>query len=462
MAENNYADYVKKVKEILSSKHKVELDVATIDLVVQETLSLVTQEYFTAAIQQPEEPPTPQEPEEPPAPPEPPKPPSKNVTDKLEVLDTPFKDRPAYVRNVWDMHKYDNKVYFGYGNASNYGPAGAVNGGPVKPFYYDPATKSFSAQKIVVMSKQGGRTALTKDYIEEEQVDNFKVFGGKLYIPGTDSKGGPAEGNIFKLNDGVWEQYPFVPYAGVSHLYDVEIFNGRMFAAIGQSALVMHSLDNGLNWAVTGFTPYGGRVYTFFRLDGKLHAVGAWFMDKTDKTRYKEKVELLSITPDFKAVSTAFPMDNMMPGYKSQGFSNMVRMIRVNYFKDKLLYIFGEVYNDHQVKPQGMVVATSVNNTSRVIFPEENVIPTDIIVRENEVFALTYQKVSKTEYKNVVYRSKDLETWSELINFTQETYANSFEELNNEFYFGLGTDATDVSPASGRILKVDGTPFLSE
>ncbi|MDN4525308.1 hypothetical protein [Fictibacillus fluitans] len=120
MAEiKNFAAYVEKVQNRLSELHGIRLDANVIDLVVKETTDLIIKEYLTAP-EQPQQPPQP--------PPQPEQPRSKDITPNLSILSTPFADKPPYARNVWDMQTFDNKVYFGYGNASNYGPSGSVNG----------------------------------------------------------------------------------------------------------------------------------------------------------------------------------------------------------------------------------------------------------------------------------------------------------------------------------------------
>ena len=53
---------------------------------------------------------------------------------------------------------------------------------------------------------------------------------------------------------------------------------------------------------------------------------------------------------------------------------------------------------------------------------------------------LTYTRKQANVYVSRVYQTNDLTTWNEILRFTQDTYAKSFEELDGDFYFGLGTD----------------------
>jgi hypothetical protein len=50
------------------------------------------------------------------------------------LLGNPF-SKDAYARNVWDMQVYEESIYLGHGNSSNYGPS--ANAGPVDVIKYN-------------------------------------------------------------------------------------------------------------------------------------------------------------------------------------------------------------------------------------------------------------------------------------------------------------------------------------
>lgn len=100
-----------------------------------------------------------------------------------------------YARNVWDMHLWDGRIYLGHGNSSNLGPA--VNAGPVDVISYDPATGGFA----------------TEFSVDDEQIDKFRVVGGKLHIPGHDPRDPWELGNFYVLEKAGWKKIRRSPRA---------------------------------------------------------------------------------------------------------------------------------------------------------------------------------------------------------------------------------------------------------
>ena len=70
-----------------------------------------------------------------------------DVTDQIVLLGNPLTAKyqngtpKVYARNIWDMHAFGNKIYFGSGNSSNEGPA--PNSGPAVLWSYDIAKQEF-------------------------------------------------------------------------------------------------------------------------------------------------------------------------------------------------------------------------------------------------------------------------------------------------------------------------------
>ena len=69
------------------------------------------------------------------------------------------------------MQLWGDKIYLGYGNSSNKGPA--PNAGPVRVIAYHPQTGCFE----------------TEFTVDEEQIDRYRVIEGQLFIPGHDPLG---------------------------------------------------------------------------------------------------------------------------------------------------------------------------------------------------------------------------------------------------------------------------------
>ncbi|XEC96005.1 hypothetical protein AB6A23_05405 [Paenibacillus tarimensis] len=383
----------------------------------------------------------------------------KDVTSTLEVLGRPF-SKPAYARNVWDMQVFEGKIYMGHGNSSNLGPS--PNAGPVPVYYYDPVTDKFIVQDVV-SPISSTKTTEIKKYVDEEQIDIFKVFNGTLYIPGHDPRRESWEyGNYYKLSGDNWVKYRNVP-KGI-HVYDMAYYNGKLFAALGgRSSEVLMSEDDGVTWEKIGVVSESGppRAYTLFEFKNKLYAVSAII---PQNNIWPDAAEILTISESKKkenleAVRTTVYGSKMFPDIIKDGAIPYMRMVRTSTVKDKLLYIAGEIHNDHQWIPQGLFVATDLGSARGVIFPNADALPMDILVRGDQIYVLAYVKNSSRLYTNMVYKikAKDLDkdaNWIELFRFSQDTFARSFEELNGDFYFGLGSDVEPLSESSGTILRV--------
>jgi hypothetical protein len=395
----------------------------------------------------------------------------KDVTSKLEVLGQPFAKTSIYARNVWDMQLFDGKIYLGHGNSSNTEPA--PNAGPIPIYYYEPATNKFVVQDVVSTNPSTHKTEIKK-YVDEEQIDTFKVMNGKLYIPGNDARGEDWKyGNYYKLDNDKWIKYRNIPN-GI-HVYDMAYYQGKLFAAISAkngekiNPDVLMSEDDGITWkkigTINAFGPL--RAYTLFVFKNKLYAESG-IPPKNNK--WSDEAKILSIHTEggFEkpaTESTTVYGSKMLPGLtKNYTSLNYMKMVRTTVVNDNLLYIAGEIYNDQQWIPQALFVANDINDARRVIFPNPNALPMDILVRGNTVYVLTYTKTSSGQYMNKVYKTNasDLYSdvnWTELFSFKQDTYARSFEELNGDFYFGLGTDMDVLPKSTGTILRVKSTAY---
>ncbi len=83
------------------------------------------------------------------------------------------------------------------------------------------------------------------------------------------------------------------------------------------------------------------------------------------------------------------------------------------------------------------------------------------MVRDKYVYILCYSEID--ERIAVMYAKRDtLDRWKELFYFESESFARSFELLNDDFYFGIGSEIENVknwhqyeiSPDMGNILRI--------
>ncbi|MBR2563113.1 MAG: hypothetical protein IKE29_00640 [Paenibacillus sp.] len=375
---------------------------------------------------------------------------SVDVTSKLELLGRPF-NKSAYANNVWDMQLYNGKIYLGHGNSSNMGPA--QNAGPIPVIYFDTVNAQFQTQAVTNSSPSV--IPSTRMYVDEEQIDIYKVLNGKLYIPGHDSDGESWEwGNFYRLDGDEWIKYRNLP-KGV-HVYDLAYYQGKLFAALGTETkpTVLISLNDGETWQLFGtINSMGFRAYTLFQINGKLYASAMMY---PANNIWNDKTNLLEINERLEKRDVIIYGSKMLPGLTYQQGTVPYNKIGKNInFNNKLVYIAGGVFNDSQLLPKSLNVMTDINQVRRVNLTDSNALPTDLLVRDDKVYVLTYTRKQANVYLNRVYQTNDLITWDEILRFTQDTYAKSFEELDGDFYFGLGTDPDVLSPSSGKLLRVN-------
>ncbi len=120
----------------------------------------------------------------------------------------------VYARNVWDLQIFDGRLYIGAGNSNNRGPA--QNAGPVPIIAYDPQRHVFQREYIV----------------DDEQIDQYYIFDGELYLPGHDPRESWELGNLYRLATGrKWRKLRTIPHA--INTYALAIHNGVLYAGLG-------------------------------------------------------------------------------------------------------------------------------------------------------------------------------------------------------------------------------------
>lgn len=359
----------------------------------------------------------------------------KDVTANVVLLGQPFTKGP-YARNVWDMQVFNDRIYLGHGNCNNRGPSPSA--GPIPVIYYDTTLNKFVTQYTV----------------NEDQIDLYKVINGNLYIPGYDSRESWEYGNYYVMANNTWQKYRTIPKA--SHVSDMAYYKGFLYAATSTEGFspIIKQVNTATSWCwvsqmpTTGdtFYPMSNMVNTLFEFRDKLYAVSMMFYLNT----FKENTIL--VMDGTNSVTQKIYGNKMIPGSSA---TYMYRMLRPTIFNDNIVYLGVKLANDIQWAPESMYIAPDINQAQRVVLPVPTSLPSDILLRNNTLYVLAYVKASDSSYTNIVYQTTDLKTWSELFRFTSDTFARSFEELNGDFYFGLGCNHNETLPSStGNILKV--------
>ncbi|QAY66756.1 hypothetical protein [Paenibacillus protaetiae] len=313
----------------------------------------------------------------------------KDVTNHVEMLGSPFSNKPLYARNVWDMQLFDHQIYFGYGNSSNSDPA--PNAGPIPIVYYDLEHRTFNANSGIISTSTNATNGkkTIKKAADEEQIDTFKILNGTLYFPGNDARGeGWDYGNFYRLEKDGWHKYRNLP--GAVHVFDMAYYEGSLFAAIGSDkAEVLRSDDQGLTWKSAGSIPHMARAFTLIPFQGKLYASGGIPVS----SRSSADITLLSINEHKQVSFITVPLSTLMPQIQPANVQGNLRIAKPVEWKGKLLYIYGEVQNDIQLKPRGLALATEAfKNVKPIKLPDPDTVPRDIVARDQLIYLLASNK----------------------------------------------------------------------
>ncbi len=339
-----------------------------------------------------------------------------NVTSSVKLLGNPFL-KETYARNVWAMQAWHHKIYFGHGNSSNLAPSS--NAGPVPIYAFNPATGLF-----------------TTDFtVDDEQIDIFRVIDGVLTIQGHDPRESWDFGNYYQLGESGWTKTRNIP--GGIHAFDIYSFNGLWFAALGPNVGVTDivvSSDDGQSWNnATGYDFGFARIYSLFELGGTLYGATSAYGDSVIHIlQYNSGVDFTEI--DASAMGK--------------------RIARPTNYLGKLVYVNALPVNDQQWVPIGLNVSAAMGSADTVALPN-GALPRDIKVGQDDaLYVLGSKQNDDSTWTISVTQTTDLVHWNEVLSFTQDTFARSFEQMDGYFYFGLGCE-TDVLPDStGNILRV--------
>jgi hypothetical protein len=350
--------------------------------------------------------------------------PANDVTPFIQKIGNPFSEKAIYGRNVWDMQLFNGRIYMGHGDTSG-------NAGPIPICSYNPSSQSF-----------------TNEYTApEEQIGPFRVIDGQLYTPGNDAREGWDLGSFYKLDPNGWVQKRTIPNA--LHVYDVAVHNGIMFAAIGtdsttQVPKIMMSRDMGQTW--TSASTESGRSYNFFQLGGEIYAVT--YLSNLENPSWNNVVSRFDGT---HFVDAPFNSSKMIP---NTPIGTRLRMIRTAMLGSELLYVGAQIDNQSQWDGYALFAASTVDTARRVALPEATAKVYDVLVRNNMAYVLASVQQTNGKHTILVYSSQNASQWTELLRFTADTFARSFEELNGDFYFGLGSNVAAQSPVTGDIIRI--------
>jgi hypothetical protein len=344
---------------------------------------------------------------------------------QVEQLGQPF-EKPAYARNVWDIQRFGTRLYFGHGNSSNNNPS--PNAGPIDVISYDAVGAAFQ----------------TEFTVDDEQINTFRVLNARLYIPGHDAREGWELGNFYRLEQPGWKKYRTIPNA--VHVFDIYAFDGKLFAALSPqpgSTNICLSDDDGLSWRDITYSARmpNIRIFSLFELNGALYGSTGNFLLRYDGG---DVFTPLSSTKDF----------NLFPDAPDDGLGRRVE--RPVNFLDQLIYIGAIPSNDMQWDPIGLYAAQDPADVRVLSIPGGGLMRDLVVDSVGRLCVLSDRRLADGQHLIRVHASTDLQRWTELLRFQADTFARSFEELGNDFYFGLGCDTHSLRASTGTILRVKG------
>lgn len=352
--------------------------------------------------------------------------PPPDVTAAVERLGNPFPADNAFTRNVWDMQLFGGRIFLGHGNSIE-------NTGPTAIWALDPASGRLSAEFTT----------------SEEQVDVFRVLGGELYVPGHDARDDWTLGNFYRLEDGGWVKHRTIPHG--LHVYDLALMGGKLFAAIAterkpDQAPLMVSEDRGLTWK-PAVHDEPDEMYALFQAGGGLYAAPRIFGSTTPEPGALLRYGNGGFARTPAAGAALIP--TVPPGETG-------RVVKPVEFRGRLVYVAASAPQAPVFDwvPSALVVGSGVDDVHRAALPDPSALPFDVLARDGVLYVLTASFAPDGGRTIRVYQSGDAERWTELFSFRAATFARSFEEVDGDFYFGLGTTFAAQAPASGDLLRV--------
>lgn len=308
-------------------------------------------------------------------------------------------------RTVWDLQYHDGRIYIGIGNYWQ-------NMGPIDVWSFD--SETFRKECTV----------------DEEQIQIFREYGGRLYIPGMDGTEPWEYGNLY-IRNGQWQKLRTIPVA--AHVYDVAVL-GDIYISLSSSIsrAILKSSDMGQTWEkVIDTNESKSSFIEMVALGNSLVIMGRNSEGQECVYKYSDgNTEKLVIPP---------PQDMV----RSMPHNKMVA------FGDGVLYNVN-CASHYAGKPAPLMFLNDFINGPVIIEKFQNMHVRDIIIRHNTCYVLAILYL-KDDFRGAIYSSSDLDNWKEIAEFSVPAEPRSLELLDGVFYIGLGGRYID----SGSIYRLD-------
>lgn len=309
-----------------------------------------------------------------------------------------------------DLILFRGNLYVGSGDWGG-------NLGPVEMYCYDTSQKRW----------------IHSETLPDEEVNAFSVIENTLFTPGIDPRDDWSWGNLYFLEDGVWQTKRTIP--GGIHCFDLAYLDGLLFAAVkteGEALQVALSPDLGETFTLLPLRKNGAPV-TDVRFYFDLLTIGENVYAICDKELYRYN-------------GTAFAYET--------SWEDTVKRKQYNAPKRMNLFLAKAIVGETTYFTTGIFYACSSPNHLREIELPENAVAYDLYVYENNLYVLC-NLLTEEGYTVTVYRY--LSEGDEFIRetaFKSAIPAISFACDDTAFYFSLASNNTKHTD-HGRILKIE-------
>ena len=333
----------------------------------------------------------------------------------------PKDDMPdCQARSIHDLLLYDGRIYVGCGDWER-------NRGPIDVWSFAPAAEGIP------------ETFVKEFTVDEEAVEVFREYGGKLYVPGIDGCHRTGQdwslGNLYVKAAGKWQKLRTVP-KGIL-VRDVAELDGKLYVSTCTTAgaELFESEDGGRSWRRGGWNARRGWFGHLLPLaEGLLVTCSD---PQMGAHRYANgKLEPLSIP--------------VLPGCGRSPCPHIMRLERFGR---------GAVYTaEYKGRRWPLFYLEDLEQGAVVVEQFRDPMVNDIVVRDGRCYVLTGQHVGGKEptCSGAIYVSPDLRSWTRLAAFTVPSMPNSMELTDDTFYVALANHQPwqSADAESGTIWRI--------
>jgi hypothetical protein len=387
--------------------------------------------------------------------------PSKSVNYLGNPLSEDGKTEAAL--NVWDLQAFNGKIYLAGGSTQE-------NTGPINVWAYNPQTATFDQEYTV----------------DEEAIEHYQVFDNELYIPAADPRTKNTNKFYRRGLNNKWTQYSS-NQVNLAHVRDLIKTDSGDILLVGINANPAKSSiaiteDNGETFQEAGINKQeyvlrqddGTEIvlldlnsfFSVFSYQNKIYAPSSLLRDYQNSSGaiavYNFQSKKLELNKKLKN-DEFIPKQDIGIAQGKQGIDIIYRIWNPVEYKTSLVYTVrshsysATKYKTAHMKSLGIYLKRDLGvSPTRITFPDQDSLGEDILIIDQNLYALTNTKLGNGKFITYVYKANTQnfpDVWEEVLHFKSPNLARSFEYLNQVFYFGLGHNYDDKINQSGQILS---------